>query len=108
MAKGFKTLFATIILIFKFYKSNFINRSFEDILSFTSDITRTEIFLGTHYESYLNDRKNQTKINESKWGVFEKEYNFIYNYKSECIKLKISNRYISKLESRFYSIGVED
>ncbi len=106
IAQGFKAIFRAIIAIMSFYKDQIIGKSFEEILTFLGDIVRTQIFKNTTYEEYRTLR-NQGKTADQLVGKLPHatENEFVYNFKRICADIRVSNRLIAKLESRFYSIG---
>jgi hypothetical protein len=108
IAKGFKAVFRAIIALMSFYKDKMIGKSFEEVLTFIGDIMKTEVFRNTRYEEYKELREK----GESPEMIREKmphasEYEFVFRFKDICREIKISNALITKLESRYYSIGAK-
>lgn len=108
IAKGFKAVFKAIIALMSFYKGRLIGKSFEEVLTFIGDIVKTEVFRNTRYEEYKTFRdqgKSPAEVAEKM--PHASEYEFVYRFKDICHEIKISNTLITKLESRYYSIGAK-
>lgn len=106
IAQGFKAVLKAIVAILGFYKSRLIGKSFEETMEFMSDIVQQEIFKNTNFEKYCLAKKTDIRLMDLKYKFpHADEYEFVVNFKVICKKIKITNRLISKLQERYYSLG---
>ena len=102
LVQGYRGVFRAILALLSHFKDQLIDRDFEDILGFLSDLTQKEIFTGSRYPEFAKLRGAGVELSElSKSIPFAKDYELVYSFKARCKEIKLKPEFIQRFEKRY-------